>query len=137
MSGVLVDLAERGVALAIATVGGRTLRGTVHTLGQDYVGLRAIGGEEVLVALTALSIVRTEPETARTVGDRVDRPATTLQSALATLAERRRWVSVLSLGSDGTAGRLWQVGQDVLTIRADAGVMTYVPIAMVSDIVLP
>lgn len=137
MGGVLVDLAERGVSVAIATVGGRTLRGTIHTLGLDYVGLRATGGEQVVIALAALSTVRTEPAAVRTVGDRVDRRAATLQSALATLAERRPWVSVLSVSSDGTTGRLWHVGQDVLTIRADGGAVTYAPIAMVSDIVLP
>lgn len=137
MGGVLVDLAERGVPVAIATLGGRTLRGSIHTLGLDYLGLRATGGEEVVVAMAALSTVRTEPDAARTVGDRVSRPAATLQVALAALTETHPTVSVLTVGSDGIAGRLWQVGQDLLTIRADAGVMTYVPLTMVSDVVLP
>lgn len=135
-AGVLLDLGEREVALAVSTVGGRTLRGVVRTVGADFVGLRAPGGEGGLVPLGAIVAVRPEPGTAASVGDRVVEVDAALASVLATLAGERPWVSLHTRSGQGFAGELRSVGRDLLTVHGTTG-PTYVPLATVSDVALP
>lgn len=135
--GVLLDLGEREQSLAVSTRTGRTLRGVIRTIGTDFVGLRSPGGEGALVPLGAITVIRPEPGSAPTVGDRLVRMDASLATVLRDLAAERPWVSLHTVANDGLAGELRSVGQDLLVLRSHTGENTYVPLATVGDVVLP
>lgn len=134
--GVLVDLAERAEVVAIRTLAGRTHRGQVGAVGEDFVAL-ATGAVDVFVRLDALAAVRPGGTLVRG-SDRPRALALTLAEALAVLAGDRP--DVLAVGRDGvgTAGELRSVGRDVLTLRlAEAQGTVYLPVAAVAEVVVP
>jgi hypothetical protein len=119
-SGVLLDLAERGVALAMATVAGRRHRGVVQVLGADFVALRVAAGREVLLATRAIASVRTSDSAGATAGERVVTTDLRLADVLGELASDRTRARLFVLdASDAVSGELRSVGQDVVTIRTD------------------
>ena len=119
-SGVLLDLAERGVALAIATAAGRRHRGVIQVVGADFVALRVGTGHEVLLAMRALASVPTSNEAGVTAGERVVTTDLRLLDVLGELATDRARVRLVVLdASDAVSGELRAVGQDVVTIRTD------------------
>ncbi|HEX2578155.1 MAG TPA: hypothetical protein VHK88_17535 [Aquihabitans sp.] len=136
-AGVLLDLAERRQRLVIVTVGGRSVRGTIRTLGTDFVGLRSPGAETALVATRAVTSVRTEPGTAPTAGDRVVHLDASLAAVLADLAAERPWCSVHTTAGEAVGGELRGAGVDVIAVRAATGDTTYVPLHAVVDVVVP
>lgn len=136
-SGVLLDLGERDQVLAVATRTGRAVRGVVRTVGEDFVGLRAPGGEGIIVPLAAITCIRPEPGTPATLGDRLVQVDATLGAVLHHLAAERPWVTLHTISGEGLSGELRSVGQDLLVLATTAGDSTYVPLATVSDVVLP
>jgi hypothetical protein len=119
-SGILLDLAERGAAISVATVAGRRLQGVVAVLGADFVSMRSVSGGEVLVALATISSVRTAPPVDRASGERVVTTDLRLGDVLGELASERARVRLVLLdGSEAVAGELRSVGQDVVTLRTD------------------
>lgn len=137
LGGVLLDLGERKQLVALSTAGGRTVRGVIATMGTDFVGLRSPGSERVLVPLAAITAIRPEPGTTPTVGDRLVHVDASIGAVLHGLAAERPWVSLHTAAEDGAAGELRSVGQDVLVLRSLAGEATYVPLATVTDVVVP
>jgi hypothetical protein len=138
-AGVLLDLAERGVPLAVATPGGRRLHGRAEVLGADFVSLRVPAGTEVLVPLGGISSVRTAPSEVPAVGERVVTTELRLADVLGELAaERQRALLVLRGGSEAVSGELRSVGRDVVTVRTDgepAGT-AYVPLVAIVEVAL-
>jgi len=119
-SGVLLDLAERGVPLAVATVAGRRHRGVVEVVGADFVALRAGPRREVLVAQRAIASVRTAPAAGVSIGERVVTTDLRLGDVLGELATERARVTLFLLdASEAVTGELRSVGQDVVTVRTD------------------
>lgn len=137
LAGVLLDLGERDRPVAVATVGGRTLRGVIATVGADFVGLRGPGGEATLIPLPAIAGVRAEPRARSTVGDRPVVVRRTLGTTLDDLAADRVQVLLHTAGGGGVAGELQRAGTDLLRVRTSAGDTTYVPLAAITDVVLP
>ncbi len=138
-AGVLLDLAERSAAVAVTTTAGRRIVGALEAIGADFVALRVAPGHEVLVALGAISVIRTAPSVEATVGDRVVTAELTLADALAGLAaERERVLIVGPAGADSVAGTLRSVGRDVVVLRTDAepAVTAYVPVTAISEVVI-
>lgn len=138
-AGVLMDLAERGTAVALSTAGGRRHHGRVEVLGADFVALRLAAGGEVLLALSALTSVRTAPRSDTAVGERVVTTELRLVEVLAELAAER--ARVLLVPTDATAsvtGELRAVGQDVVTVRTDGEptATAYVALRSVAEVVL-
>lgn len=136
LAGVLRDLAERGLLVAVATSAGRTIRGSVVTVGVDFVGLRAANGERVLIAIAAITALRPEPGSTATSGDRTVPGGASLGAVLAELATGGSRVSVRTNDGAAVAGRLRAVGTDVLTLQGDVSSLTYIPLARVNDVVL-
>jgi hypothetical protein len=119
-AGVLLDLAERGVAVAIATAAGRRQQGVVEVLGADFAALRLASGHEVLVAMTAIASVRTAPAVGVAAGERVVTTDLRLADVLGELAADRARVRIVTHGAgEVVAGELRSVGQDVVTVRSD------------------
>lgn len=135
-AGVLTDLAERRTSIALHTRAGRLLRGTIRTLGSDYVGLVGPGGDQMFVPLTAITGVRPEPGTRPTVGDRRERWAATMHAVLVELMTERPTVAVYTVGGDRVPGLLWATGRDVVSIRRGADGDCYVPLDAVNDVAL-
>jgi hypothetical protein len=138
LAGVLADVAERGAPLALHVGGGRRHRGEVRALGSDFVALRSAGAD-VLVALAAVTSVRTLPGEASAIGDRSIATSLRLVDVLVGLAaERAAVLLVLADGDDAVAGALRSVGQDVVGVRlAGATAATaYIPVKAIIEVVV-
>jgi hypothetical protein len=138
-AGVLLDLAERGVALAVATVAGRRHRGVVQVIGADFVALRVASGREVLLALRAIASVRTSNAAGVTVGERVVTTELRLGDVLGELAADRARVRLLVLdASEAVIGDLRSVGHDVVAVRTEgeAAGVAYVRTDAVAEVAL-
>jgi hypothetical protein len=138
-AGILLDLAERAVGVAVATVAGRRLHGVVVVLGADFFALRVASGGEVLVALRAIASVRTAPTVGVAGGERVVTTGLRLQDVLGALAAERARVRLVVLdGGEVVSGELRSVGQDVVTLRTDGEgqASAYVPTSVVMEAVL-
>ena len=141
LAGVLADLAERGVAVALRTSAGRRHGGTVRAIGADFVALDAEASGEVAVALAAISSVRTRPGHAPPAGDRPVHSDLRLADLLAGLAAERERALVVSVdGGDAVAGTVRAVGRDVVVVRVDGDGLSvataYVPLAAVGEVVV-
>lgn len=123
LAGVLADLAERGVDIALQLRSGGAERGRVRVLGVDFVALAVPGGvggqvTEVLVALREVGAVRTLPGEPLSAGENVGGCRLTLSEVVIELAaERQQVVLGLSGAHEVIAGTLWTVGQDVAVVR--------------------
>lgn len=107
-------------------------------MGADFVALRS-GATDVIIAITAVTSVRTRPGEASTLGDRSITSSLRLVDVLAGLAaERAAVLLVMAGGDDAVAGVLGSVGRDVVGVRvADAPAVTaYVPIGAIVEVVL-
>lgn len=135
LAGILVDLAERRVTASLGLVGGRVVRGAIAGLGADVVVVRGLAAETMLVALAAVASVRTEPGTARTIGDRAVRSTLTLADLTAELAADRPHV-VLHAGAGSVAGELRAVGVDVATVVQNDRTVAYVSLHAVTEVVV-
>ena len=138
LAGVLADVAERGASVALHVRGGRRHRGEVAALGSDFVVLRS-AGTDVIVALPAVTSVRTLPGEASTIGDRSIGTSHRLIDILAGLTAERAAVSlVLADGDQAVAGVVLWVGQDVVGVRVAGGtaVTAYVPVGAIVEVLV-
>jgi hypothetical protein len=138
LAGVLADVAERGASVALHVRGGRRHRGEVAALGSDFVVLRS-AGTDVIVALPAVTSVRTLPGEASTIGDRSIGTSHRLVDVLAGLTAERAAVSlVLADGDQAVAGVVLWVGQDVVGVRVAGGaaVTAYVPVGAIVEVLV-
>ncbi|MGH9229649.1 MAG: hypothetical protein ACRD07_13165 [Acidimicrobiales bacterium] len=137
LAGVLADVAERGVPVAVHVRGGRQHRGEIRALGSDFVALRS-GDADVVVALAAVTSMRTRPGEVPTIGDRSIATSLRLVDVLAGLASERAAVLLVMAGDDTVAGALRSVGQDVvrLGVAGAAGVTAYVPVGAIVEVVV-
>jgi hypothetical protein len=135
LAGVLADVAERGAAVALHVRGGRRHRGEIAALGSDFVALRSAGAD-VIVALHAVTSVRTLPGEATTIGDRSTGTSHRLVDVLAGLAVERAAVLLVLADGDAVAGVAVSVGQDVVGVRAAGGaaVTAYVPVGAIVEV---
>lgn len=139
LSGVLADLAERHIAVSVHTSGARRHHGHIRVIGADFVTLGLRSGVEVLLAVTAIGVVRTAPEVEATVGDRMVTTELRLADVLAQLAaERERVLLITRAGDDALAGQLRSVGQDVAVLRSDADppFTAYIPLDAIAEVTI-
>ena len=139
MTGVLADLREAGVAVAVHTRAGGRHSGAVRALGADFVALAAAAtGQDVVVALTALSSVRTRPGVPVVTGDRVVVASLHLVDVVAHLASERQQVRIVTAGGDAITVVVRSVGGDVAVVRGvgEPPSTTYVPLDAVSEVVV-
>lgn len=145
LAGVLADLLEAGTAVTVHTRSGRRYRGRVRALGADFVAVGAPVGL-VLVALEAVTSLRTPPGEPAVVGDRPfgedDARRPLLRDVAAGLAvDRERVVLVTGAGEgegEAIAGVLRSVGQDVAVVRGggDPPVACYVALDAITELIL-
>ena len=86
--------------------GGRRHRGTLVAVARDFCGLRTPSGRDILLSYAGIASVRAERRSVTPTGDRAVSLRATLDEALATLAEDRPRVLVVTLaGSEGLRRR--------------------------------
>ena len=138
--GVLVDLGERAVPVAVHSAYGRMHHGVVRAVGADFLLLNPDRATSVFVALHAVASIRTGPGQPPAVGDRLVRTRLSIVEVLVRFAADRERVSLVT-GGDGQSisGTVRSVGQDVVTVGLDgsdrAGA-AYVPLAAIREIVV-
>lgn len=131
-SGVLRDLCEQRAAVVVTTVVGNVHRGSITAVGRDFVVVQAGTSRSQLLAIRAISTVRTAPGARRgaVTGRRDHAHDVTLQEVLSGIAPARAEVVAFTASeSNGVAGRLVAAGEDVVTIQlhaADQGQIAYV-----------
>lgn len=120
LHGVLLDLAEQGRDLLLATTVGRAVRGRVRSLAQDHVEVATATGA-AWVRLDAVAVVRPSSGPVTTGGGARPAPATGhLVAALRELVERRATVEAVVLGGATVRGTAVSIGRDVLTLAEPA-----------------
>jgi hypothetical protein len=139
--GTLRDLAERQVGVVLSSRSGRTHRGLLLAVAEDYVALRLPGGQTVAVAGDAVASVRPEPGlvAAPAMGDRERAQDRTLLELIDRAAEERRRVAVGIAGADDVLqGSLAGVGEDVISLRLDSHDrgMVYLRAAAVLEVIV-
>lgn len=139
--GTLRDLAEARRTVTVHLAAGRTHRGRIVAVGVDHIGLETERGALALLRLTAIRLVRTEPERPAppATGDRARAQDRTLLEALDRLVDRGARVALVLDGDrEPLVGRLLALGEDVLTLRLDGagGNAVYAPIGAVAEVLL-
>ena len=133
-TGILVDLAERGAGVTLS-VGGHRCTGWIVGVGRDFCVVEQAGRRRpALIPLAPISYVSADqPGRAIPTGDRPAGMELSMAAALAALAEERVPVA-LRAGAEQVEGKVIGVGEDVVTLRADApaGRLVHVPLAAVT-----
>jgi hypothetical protein len=132
LAGVLLDLAERGATVVVQGVAGRTHRGRVRGVGEDFLALRTAQAD-VLLRHDAVVSLRADGVP---VGgsDRAHALDLGLGDAVGALAGERPRVLLVTRDGSGLAGELRGAGRDVLTLRLDDAGTVYVPLASVAEV---
>src|SRR5690606_8039015 len=121
----------------VQTRAGGRYSGAVSALGADFVALAvAATGQDVVVALAALSAVRIRPGVPLVTGDRAVTASLRLVDVMAHLASQREQVRIVPVGGEALTGVVRSVGGDVAVIRGvgDPPSVTYVPLAAISEL---
>ncbi len=130
--GTLLDLAERRAPVVARLRTGRSVRGIVVAVGEDWALLRENSGRVVLVCTAHLGSVRPAPGTTPSTAVGGARPplvTARFGAVLARLAEERREVRVMIDGeTEPLAGELTSVGQDVVVVRSGPPGQPVVPV---------
>lgn len=137
--GVLMDLAERGVAVSVATSHGRRHHGTIQVLGADFIAIRLAHQGDLLLPLSGVASVQTAPLVEAALGERVVTTDLRLGDVMSELAgERARVLLVVGDGSHSVAGEVRSVGTDVITLHLDAdpGASAYVPLRALVEVLV-
>jgi hypothetical protein len=131
-TGLLVDLAEHADPVTLA-VGGNRVSGRLVGVGRDFCVLEEAGGRPILVASAAIvALWPSDPPTRRSPsGDRNPPLDISLAQAMESLAEDRVPV-LIRVGEQRVEGRVWAVGEDVVTLSSGAGRrLVHLPLATV------
>jgi hypothetical protein len=139
LAGTLVDLCERGVAVALRTRSGRAVHGQLVAVGSDFATIRTTIGFDTHVRHGGIAVVRPRPDIRvdTATGDRRPAGRTGFAELVAGLAPSRPRVTLgLDDGGEPVTGELRAAGADVLSVRldgVDAGVC-YVALDAVADL---
>jgi hypothetical protein len=139
LAGVLLDLAEQRIGVAIRTTWGRSHHGQIAAVGRDFVHLRTTGGTNVYLSASAIAVLRRLPgqQASEAIGARPGVANTTLAAFLSGLAPERPLVSVTVEGEPSVlTGELRAVGTDVVTLRLHGApsVVAYVGLSSLSEV---
>lgn len=123
LAGTLIDLVERGSAVAVRTETGRTHHGVPLAVGADYCVLRTTGGSEPHLRLSAIATVRPHPgeRHVAATGDRSPPFDLRLLEVLGRAVGDQPRVTLVTRGGEVVVGLLLAVGTDVVTVRPEAG----------------
>lgn len=137
LAGTLLDLAEHGRPVGL-DVGEYRLRGRIVGLGADFVAVRSERGQDLLVRMAAVEVVRGDPGEHPVTGDRTTVVDAGLTGVLAALAADRLSVLVRTASGTVVRGELRSAGLDVVRLRVagDPPAPAWVPTDAVAVVVL-
>lgn len=135
--GVLVDLAEGGVPVALQVRSGRAHHGRIEVVGADFVVVGRDEQPDVVVVTAAVLAVR-RADDGRRAGLRPLAPGQTFVNLLENLCGRREHVVLVTGDACTVAGTMWSLGRDFVTVRPEEGgrATTYVPVDAIEEVVL-
>jgi hypothetical protein len=142
LGGVLVDLADTGGRVLVDLQGGTQVTGVIRAVGADVVTLEpaAPGSGPVVVAVEAITAVRSGAGARPVAGDRAVPSALRLDEVLVELAAERERVRLVTVAGGVVGGHVRAVGRDVVTLAtlgaADGPGPTYVPRAAVAALTI-
>lgn len=135
--GTLVDLAELGGDVTIATTADLAVVGRIAIVGRNFIAVAGRNGRTSFVPLTAIAAVRAQPGTRLAVvaGERAAPLQASLAAIVSELAAERVRVHV-TCGTHSVTGELRASGDDVLVILADGAVPVpaYVPLGSLTEL---
>ena len=137
LAGTLVDLAEQGRPVVL-DAGGQRVQGVVVGVAEDFVAVRTDQGQQALVRLDAIEVVRSDPGAADVVGDRPATLDVSLAAVLGPVAADRPDVLVRTRQGVAVRGQLRGAADDSLRLRLDGdrGAPAWVSLAAVALLVL-
>lgn len=138
LAGVIADLADRGVAVAVQLRTGHSHHGEISMVGSDFCALHTTMGNDVLIAHDAIASLRGMPGIDAVFGDCDPEAMEPMSAALSRLAETSERVRI-NLGDPDrvVTGSLISVGVDVATVKSDGGDPIYVALASIAEVSLP
>jgi hypothetical protein len=116
--GSIIDLAERGQAITIATTAGGRHTGAVVAVGSDFAILRVHRFGDIVIRHDAIAFLRPFPGDNTPTGDRPLEINLALADALVELSAERPRVQIATGGEELT-GELRSAGYNVLALRLD------------------
>lgn len=135
VAGVLLDLAERATTTVLQGVAGRTHRGRVRAVGEDFVAVRT-GVTDVLLPFDSIVTIRSEGPSP-SGADRAPALDIDFAAAVAAVGADRPRVLLVARDGSGLSGEVRSVGRDVLALRpADAAGVVHVPLASLAELSL-
>ncbi|WP_436792650.1 hypothetical protein [Actinospongicola halichondriae] len=137
LAGTLLDLAEHGRPVVV-DVGEHRLRGVLAGIGGDFVAMRTVRGQQVLVRTASIDVVRSEPGGVDVRGDRPPLLDLELDGVLGPVAAERPDVLVRTITGVTARGELRSAGTDVIRVRVDGDPPTpvWVPTAAIAILVI-
>ena len=137
LAGTLVDLAERRRSVVLDAAGQR-LQGVVVGVAEDFVAVRTDQGQQALVPLDAIEVVRSDPGAADVVGDRSATLDVSLAAVLGPVAADRPDVLVRTRHGVAVRGQLRSAGGDAIRLRlaGDQRAPAWIPLSAVALLVL-
>ncbi len=117
ITGVLLDLGERGRPVTVKTAGGRCCHGQIAAVGADFVIVRDDNDNQVLIPTASIATISTSPTQRRVTGARL-RPSAVLADVIHELAADQAQVEVMA-ADECVSGLLKAAGADVIAVDID------------------
>jgi hypothetical protein len=141
-AGVLVDLADAGGTVQVHLRGGARVAGVIRAVGADVVAVEtaAAGAGPVVVAVDAVTAVRSGPDGRAVAGDRPVPSTLRFEDVLVELAAEHERVRLVTVDGGVVTGCVRAVGRDLVTLGAagpaEAPGHTYVPRAALAAVTI-
>ena len=117
ITGVLLDLGERGLPVTVKTAGRHSCHGQIVAVGADFVLVCDKNNDQLLIPTAAIATISTSPAQRRVTGARL-RPSVVLAETLHELATDQAQVEVV-VADECVSGLLKMAGTDVIAVTVD------------------
>lgn len=117
ITGVLLDLGERGRPVTVKTAAGHSCPGRITAVGADFVVVCDDNDDKLLIPTASIATISTSPAQRRLTGARL-RPSAALADVVHELAADQAQVEVM-VADERVSGLLTTAGADVVAVAVD------------------